>query len=219
MRTAACVATLMLILVSSEARGQAGGASCDVVVYGGTSAGVAAAVQVKRMGKTVVLIEPTQRLGGLTTGGLGQTDIGNKAAIGGIAREFYERVRKYYEEPAAWKWQKASQYLGGGQTRSGKTETAMWTFEPQRRAGDRQRNGARGRGRSGLPRAARSQEGREERRPEDRRHRHGVRAGLSRANVPRRQLRRRFDGGRGRFLRRLAARPTASMPKRSTASR
>ena len=100
------------------------------MVYGGTSAGVAAAVQVKRMGKTVVLIEPTQRLGGLTTGGLGQTDIGNKAAIGGIAREFYQRVRKHYEQPAAWKWQKASQYVGGGQTRTGKAETAMWTFEP-----------------------------------------------------------------------------------------
>ena len=61
----------------------------DLVVYGGTSAGVAAAIQAKRMGKTVVLIEPDSRIAGLTTGGLGQTDIGNKAAIGGISREFY----------------------------------------------------------------------------------------------------------------------------------
>jgi NADPH-dependent 2,4-dienoyl-CoA reductase/sulfur reductase-like enzyme len=57
----------------------------DVVVYGGTAAGIAAAVQVKRMGRSVVVIEPSDRIGGLTTGGLGQTDIGNKAAIGGIA--------------------------------------------------------------------------------------------------------------------------------------
>jgi len=57
----------------------------DVVIYGGTASGVAAAVQAKRMGKSVVVIEPTRRLGGLTSGGLGQTDIGNKAAIGGLA--------------------------------------------------------------------------------------------------------------------------------------
>ncbi len=60
----------------------------DIVVYGGTSAGVVAAVQARKMGKSVVLIEPTRRLGGLTSGGLGQTDIGNKAAIGGLARRF-----------------------------------------------------------------------------------------------------------------------------------
>ena len=76
----------------------------DLVVYGGTSAGIAAAVQAHRMGKTVIVIEPSQRVGGLTTGGLGQTDIGNKAAIGGIAREFYEDVAEYYQDPAAWKF-------------------------------------------------------------------------------------------------------------------
>src|SRR5690606_16064261 len=48
----------------------------DVVIYGGTSGGIAAALQCSRMGKSVVLIEPSQRIGGLTTGGLGQTDIG-----------------------------------------------------------------------------------------------------------------------------------------------
>ena len=63
-------------------------ASYDVVIYGGTSGGIAAAIQTARMGKTAVLIEPTQFLGGLTTGGLGATDIGNKRAIGGLSREF-----------------------------------------------------------------------------------------------------------------------------------
>lgn len=57
----------------------------DIVIYGGTSAGIAAGIQGSRMGKSVVLIEPTSRIGGLTTGGLGQTDIGNKQVIGGIA--------------------------------------------------------------------------------------------------------------------------------------
>ena len=50
------------------------GNSYDVVIYGGTSAGIAAAVQVKRMGGSVVVVEPGRRIGGLTTGGLGQTD-------------------------------------------------------------------------------------------------------------------------------------------------
>lgn len=102
----------------------------DVVIYGGTSAGVAAAVQVKRMGKSVVLLEPTQRLGGLTTGGLGQTDIGNKAAIGGLAREFYQAVRSHYEQPENWKWQAAEDYQSQGQSRRSANDDAMWTFEP-----------------------------------------------------------------------------------------
>jgi hypothetical protein len=102
----------------------------DVVIYGGTSSGLAAAVQATRMGKSVVLIEPGTRLGGLTTGGLGQTDIGNKAAIGGIAREFYQAIRKHYDDPAAWTWQTRQEYQDSGQTRTAAGEEAMWTFEP-----------------------------------------------------------------------------------------
>ena len=68
------------------------GPEFDVVVYGGTSAGVIAAVQAARMGKSVVIVGPDQHLGGLSSGGLGWTDIGNKAVIGGIARDFYQRV-------------------------------------------------------------------------------------------------------------------------------
>ncbi len=102
----------------------------DLVVYGGTSSGIAAAIEAKRMGKTIVLIEPTSRVGGLTTGGLGQTDIGNKRVIGGISREFYENIKTYYDNPANWKWQNKDEYLDGGQTRTGKNENSMWTFEP-----------------------------------------------------------------------------------------
>ena len=69
----------------------------DVVISGGTSAGVAAAVQVSRMGKSVVVIEPTKHLGGLTASGLGFTDTGDKAVIGGVSREFYQRVKKHYD--------------------------------------------------------------------------------------------------------------------------
>ena len=104
--------------------------SADVVIYGGTSAGISAGIQAARLGKSVVIIEPTSRLGGLTTGGLGQTDIGNKQVIGGIAREFYRNIKRYYENPANWTWQSRSEYKDGGQTRSGEDEDAMWTFEP-----------------------------------------------------------------------------------------
>ena len=102
----------------------------DIVIYGGTSAGVSAAIQASRMGKTVLLIEPSTRLGGLTTGGLGQTDIGNKAAIGGISREFYEGIKRHYDNPEHWIYQSKDEYQDGGQTRTAVGETAMWTFEP-----------------------------------------------------------------------------------------
>lgn len=74
----------------------------DIVVYGGTSGGVATVVQAARAGKRVVLLEFGKHLGGMTSGGLGQTDIGNKAAIGGISREFYQRVGQHYGKDEAW---------------------------------------------------------------------------------------------------------------------
>src|SRR5438132_8804150 len=86
----------------------------DIVVYGGTSGGITAAVQAARMGRSVVLIEPGKHLGGMTTGGLGATDIGNKGAIGGIAREFYRRVRRYYEDDAHWTRERRDQFQGRG---------------------------------------------------------------------------------------------------------
>ncbi|MFC7480463.1 FAD-dependent oxidoreductase [Luedemannella flava] len=64
----------------------------DLVVYGATAAGIVAAVQMRRMGCTAVILEPGCHIGGMTTGGLGFTDRGTAAAIGGIAGEFYRRV-------------------------------------------------------------------------------------------------------------------------------
>ncbi len=58
----------------------------EVVVYGGTSAAVMAAVQAKKMNKAVVIVSPDKHLGGLSSGGLGWTDTGNKAVIGGLSR-------------------------------------------------------------------------------------------------------------------------------------
>lgn len=102
----------------------------DLVIYGATSGGIAAAIQASRMDKSVILIEPYQRIGGMTTGGLGQTDIGNKSAIGGISREFYQNIRKYYDDSTNWEWQDRATYQDGGQTRTEEGENAMWTFEP-----------------------------------------------------------------------------------------
>ncbi|MFN8094661.1 MAG: FAD-dependent oxidoreductase [Vicinamibacteria bacterium] len=114
----------------------------DVVVYGGTAAGLAAAVQARAMGRTVVLVEPGQRLGGLTSGGLGNTDIGNKRAVGGLARSFYERVAAHYAKPAAWVQETREEYAKrgaiGNQGHGGEDPLAvstgrptMWVFEPK----------------------------------------------------------------------------------------
>ena len=70
----------------------------DLCVYGGTSGGVAAVVQAKRMGKTASLAVFSSHLGGLTSGGLGATDVGNQATIGGVSREFYRRIGQRYNQ-------------------------------------------------------------------------------------------------------------------------
>src|SRR4051812_16047931 len=103
---------LWFLLFSLLAAGSSSGQEpvLDLVVYGGTSGGVAAAIQARRMGKTAVVIEPGNHLGGLTSGGLGATDIGNKAAIGGISREFYQRIKKHYADAANWKFEKPDNY-------------------------------------------------------------------------------------------------------------
>lgn len=103
--------------------------TADIIVYGGTSGGVTAAIQATRCGKSVILIEPTQFVGGLTTGGLGATDIGNKRCIGGISREFYERIFDYYNDPSHWKQETREAYFKS-RARSSENEKAMWTFEP-----------------------------------------------------------------------------------------
>jgi len=100
-------------------------ATTDLVIYGGTSAGVTAAIQASRMGKSVVLIEPSDHLGGLTTGGLGFTDSGNKAVVGGLAREFYQCVKKHYDQPGAWKFGDKEKYANYRPQ-----DDAMWCFEP-----------------------------------------------------------------------------------------
>lgn len=78
---------------------------CDLCIYGGTSGGVAAAVAARRLGMSVVVLESGRHLGGLSAGGLSLTDIGNKQAIGGIAREFYKRVGAHYGVAEHWRFE------------------------------------------------------------------------------------------------------------------
>ena len=102
----------------------------DVVIYGSSPAALTAAIEAKDLGRSAVIVCPEKRIGGLTTGGLGQTDIGNKSAFGGLALQFYKDVAAYYKDGANWKWQKREDYLPDGQCSGTKGEDSMWTFEP-----------------------------------------------------------------------------------------
>ena len=106
--------------------------NADIIIYGGTSAAIIAAVEVVKSGKTVLIVSPDKHLGGLTSGGLGFTDTGNKAVIGGLSREFYHRVWLHYKDDAAWNWQNQSDFGNKGQgtvAMDGEFRT-MWLFEP-----------------------------------------------------------------------------------------
>ncbi len=74
----------------------------DICVYGATSAGVMAAYSAAKLGKKVILIEPNTHTGGLTSGGLGYTDIGNKYAISALSLDFYRRLGKHYGKFEQW---------------------------------------------------------------------------------------------------------------------
>jgi hypothetical protein len=102
---------LLLLILASTANTQSNKQTqYDLVIYGGAAAAVTAAVQAKQMGKTVIIVSPDKHLGGLSSGGLGFTDTGNKAVIGGLAREFYHRVYQHYQKPEAWNWERREQY-------------------------------------------------------------------------------------------------------------
>ena len=122
----------LLALLFTTALLPAASHEADVIVYGGTSASVIAAVQVKKMGRTVIMVSPDERLGGLSSGGLGWTDTGNKAVIGGLSRDFYQRIYKHYEDDAAWKWQERKEYgnTGQGTPAIDGEQRTMWIFEP-----------------------------------------------------------------------------------------
>ena len=127
--------TLLQLFLASIARATPraqGGGPYDVVIYGGTAAAVSAAVQATRMGKRAIVVSPDRHLGGLSSGGLGFTDTGDKSVIGGLAREFYHRVWQHYQRPEAWRWERREEFGNKGQGTpaiDGDNRT-MWIFEP-----------------------------------------------------------------------------------------
>ncbi|WAC14717.1 FAD-dependent oxidoreductase [Dyadobacter pollutisoli] len=100
--------SLVLPLLLLTAFNAAGQHKFDVVIYGGSAGGYAAAIQVARMGKSVALLEPTAHIGGHVVEGLGGTDVDNhkefrnSPAVSGIALEFYKRVAKAYGRDEAF---------------------------------------------------------------------------------------------------------------------
>src|SRR5262245_351062 len=96
MRAPLIVIMCLLICLSPVAAGQSRERIVDVAVFGGTAGGVIAAVAAAREGKSVLLLEPGKHVGGMVSGGLGATDVGNPGAIGGYSREFFDNVRRYY---------------------------------------------------------------------------------------------------------------------------
>ncbi|MDB5328460.1 MAG: hypothetical protein JWM57_4029 [Phycisphaerales bacterium] len=130
------MAWLLLAVTAGAAFAQSAATrSFDVVVYGSTSGGITAAVQAARMGKHVALVSPTKHVGGLSSGGLGWTDVGNPAVVGGLSREFYHGIFSFYENESAWKsgtpkdefFAKAS----GQRTKAVDVPgQVMWVFEP-----------------------------------------------------------------------------------------
>ena len=127
-KTSMCV--IMLLLTRLTVLGQL--YKADIIVYGGTSAGIMAAVQATKMGKSVIVVSPDRHLGGLSSSGLGFTDTGDKSVIGGLARTFYQKVYQHYQQANAWKWQKKEAYgnKGQGTPAIDGTDRTMWIFEP-----------------------------------------------------------------------------------------
>jgi len=130
---ASIIASLVLIGGCGNGKNKRGpDYKADVIIYGSTPAAITAAIQVIKSGKTVIVVSPDRHLGGMSASGLGFTDTGDKSVIGGLAREFYQRIYNYYQKPETWKWEKKEDFGNVGQGTpaiDGNLKT-MWIFEP-----------------------------------------------------------------------------------------
>ncbi|GAA4785246.1 FAD-dependent oxidoreductase [Olivibacter ginsenosidimutans] len=97
-----CLGILLALYSPLAIRAQEAAYQADICIYGGTSAGVIAAYTAAKAGKSVLLVEPGMRLGGMSSGGLGQTDIGNKYVVKGLALDFYRQLGQHYGKLEQW---------------------------------------------------------------------------------------------------------------------
>lgn len=113
MRQFAYMVLVLLALLPTASAQQTKTMQVDVAVYGGNAGGVIAAVAAAREGKSVILLEPGKHVGGMVSGGLGATDVGNAGAIGGYSREFFDRVKAHYVKKYGPKSQQVKDCAGG----------------------------------------------------------------------------------------------------------
>lgn len=131
-----CAFCALLVCVTAEPTAETSTAAeleADIIVYGDASGGVTAAIQATRMGKSAILVSQYGHLGGLTSSGLGWSDIGNDAILGGLSREFYHQLYLHYQKPEAWTWQERKSFANTGQGVPGLNEKTglASTFEPK----------------------------------------------------------------------------------------
>jgi hypothetical protein len=124
---------IILICCINQLGTEAAQPKADIIVYGDAAVGVAAAVQAARMEKSVILISQYGHLGGMSSSGLGWTDIGNSEILGGISREFYHRLYRYYQKSDAWVQQRKNEFpeKGQGAPAFDKTTQLASVFEPK----------------------------------------------------------------------------------------
>lgn len=77
----------------------------DLIIYGGSPSGVAAAVAAAEENLKVLLISENETVGGAMSNGLSATDIGAKSAISGIPMRFFEEIRKLYGDSENWRFE------------------------------------------------------------------------------------------------------------------
>ena len=123
---ALAIASAWLMPMAAFASTAGAGQHADIVIYGCTSGGVVAAIEARRLDRSVLLLCREDYLGGMSTNGLGWSDTGNHRAIGGLSLEFYRKVKQYYDDPSVWvhapRPARAENFVDGD---------AMWQFEPK----------------------------------------------------------------------------------------
>ncbi|MFD0892606.1 FAD-dependent oxidoreductase [Luteolibacter ambystomatis] len=128
-----CIHFLLPFVVTGIAAAAPAPRETAICVYGGTSGAVVAAVQAKKSGKDVILLSPDKHLGGLTSGGLGWTDLGDERILGGLSLSFYQKVYDHYSQEAAWDLQARAKYGNAGQGTKAMNDIrrTMSVFEPK----------------------------------------------------------------------------------------